>query len=139
MVDFASGDAAAAATGGVRTLLRLEGLALLAGATLCYAIWSWSWWSFAILFLAPDLSFAAYLAGSRAGAAVYNAAHSTLGPILLSGIGVLLISPQTLSVAMIWLAHIGFDRALGYGLKYAAGFGFTHLGRIGKRAKTNWS
>ena len=33
---------------------------------------------------------------------------------------------------MIWLAHIGIDRALGYGLKYSTGFGFTHLGRIGK-------
>ena len=41
-------------------------------------------------------------------------------------------SPLILSIAMIWLAHIGFDRALGYGLKYASGFGFTHLGRIGK-------
>jgi hypothetical protein len=40
-----------------------------------------------------------------------------------------------LSLALIWLAHIGFDRALGYGLKYAAGFGFTHLGRIGKEAR----
>jgi hypothetical protein len=43
-------------------------------------------------------------------------------------------SPLTLSVALIWLAHIGIDRALGYGLKYSAGFGFTHLGRIGKDA-----
>jgi hypothetical protein len=35
------------------------------------------------------------------------------------------------------MAHIGIDRALGYGLKYSAGFGFTHLGRIGKvTAKT---
>jgi hypothetical protein len=40
--------------------------------------------------------------------------------------------PLILSIAMIWLAHIGFDRALGYGLKYTSGFGFTHLGRIGK-------
>ena len=45
-------------------------------------------------------------------------------------------SPLTLSIAMIWLAHIGIDRALGYGLKYSAGFGFTHLGRIGKDART---
>jgi hypothetical protein len=41
-------------------------------------------------------------------------------------------SPLTLSIAMIWLAHIGFDRALGYGLKYTTGFGYTHLGRIGR-------
>ena len=41
-------------------------------------------------------------------------------------------APLLLSISMIWLAHIGFDRTLGYGLKYSAGFGFTHLGRIGK-------
>ena len=35
------------------------------------------------------------------------------------------------AVALIWAAHIAVDRALGYGLKYGAGFGLTHLGRIG--------
>ena len=34
--------------------------------------------------------------------------------------------------SLIWLAHIGMDHALGYGLKYASGFAVTHLGRIGK-------
>ena len=37
-----------------------------------------------------------------------------------------------LAVALVWCAHIGFDRALGYGLKYAAGFRETHLGRLGR-------
>jgi hypothetical protein len=32
----------------------------------------------------------------------------------------------------IWLAHIGADRALGHGLKYATAFGDTHLGYIGR-------
>ena len=67
-----------AATGGVRTLLRLEGLALFVGMTLLYGIWEGSWWIYVILFLVPDLSFAAYLAGPKAGAIVYNAAHSYL-------------------------------------------------------------
>ena len=123
-----------AVTGGVRTLLRLEGLTLFAGMTLLYAVWGGSWWIYAILFLAPDLSFAGYLAGPRAGAIVYNAAHSYLAPMALMTAGFALSSPLALSIAMIWLAHIGFDRALGYGLKYGAGFGFTHLGRIGKAA-----
>ena len=47
--------------------------------------------------------------------------------------GLAMASPLVLSIAMIWLAHIGIDRALGYGLKYSAGFGFTHLGRIGRQ------
>ena len=119
-------------TGGVRTLLRLEGLALFTGMTLLYGVWEGSWWVYAILFLAPDLSFAGYLAGPRIGAIVYNAAHSYLAPTVLMTAGFALGLPLALSIGTIWLAHIGFDRALGYGLKYFAGFGFTHLGRIGK-------
>ena len=121
-----------AASGGVRTLLRLEGLALFTGMTLLYGVWDGSWWVYAILFVAPDLSFAGYLAGPRAGAAIYNAAHSYMAPMTLMTTGFALSAPLVLSIAMIWLAHIGIDRALGYGLKYFAGFGFTHLGRIGK-------
>jgi hypothetical protein len=130
-------EATGTVTGGLRTLLRLEGLTLFAGMTLLYAVWGGSWWVYAILFLAPDLSFAAYLAGPRAGAIVYNAAHSYLAPMALMTSGFGLDSPLVLSIAMIWLAHIGIDRALGYGLKYFAGFGFTHLGRIGPAAKAS--
>ena len=102
--------------------------------TLLYGVWGGSWWIFFVLFLAPDLSFAGYLGGPRWGAIVYNAAHSTLAPMALMVAGFGLAAPLLQSLATIWLAHIGFDRALGYGLKYPAGFGFTHLGRIGKDA-----
>ena len=134
MNDTTASQATSAVTGGLRTLLRLEGFTLFAGMVLLYAIWDGSWWVFALLFLAPDLSFLAYLAGPRAGAMVYNAAHSYMAPVVLMVAGFAMAAPLVLSIAMIWLAHIGFDRALGYGLKYAAGFGFTHLGRIGKEA-----
>ena len=134
MTDTATTEATGAATGGVRTLLRLEGLTLFAGMTLLYAVWGGSWWIYALLFLVPDLSFAAYLAGPRFGAIVYNAAHSYLAPMALNVTGFAINEPLILSIAMIWLAHIGIDRALGYGLKYSAGFGFTHLGRFGKAA-----
>jgi hypothetical protein len=127
-----TGEAAGAVTGGVGILLRLEGLTLFLGMVLLYAVWGGSWWVFALLFLVPDLSFAAYLAGPRTGAIVYNAAHSYLLPVALMTAGFALPEPLILSIAMIWLAHIGIDRALGYGLKYEAGFGFTHLGRIGR-------
>ena len=136
MADIASGDAAGAVTGGLRTMLRLEGLALFAGVTLLYAVWGGSWWIYAILFLVPDLSFAGYLAGPRAGAIIYNAAHSYMAPMTLMITGFAIEAPLVLSIAMIWLAHIGIDRALGYGMKYVTGFGFTHLGRIGRAAPT---
>jgi Domain of unknown function (DUF4260) len=123
---------AGAATGGVRLLLRLEGLTLFVGMTLLYGVWGGSWWVYLVLFLAPDLSFAGYLIGPKEGAVIYNAAHSYMAPVALMTAGFGTAEPLVLSIAMIWLAHIGIDRALGYGLKYQAGFGFTHMGRIGK-------
>jgi hypothetical protein len=124
--------AAEAAAGGVRTVLRAEGLALAVAATAAYAHAGFSWGLFAALFLAPDLSFAAYLLGPRWGAAAYNLVHSTIAPLALGAAGLVLGVPEAEAIALIGLAHIGFDRALGYGLKYSLGFGVTHLGRIGR-------
>ncbi len=120
-------------TGGVRVLLRLEGLGLLVLAAGLYSQTHLSWLAFAVLFLVPDISFLGYLAGPRIGAMAYNIAHDTFIPIMIVVASYLLAANYiVLAVTLIWLAHIGFDRALGYGLKYQAGFGFTHLGLIGK-------
>ena len=135
MADTASLETTGTVSGGVRTLLRLEGLTLFAGMTSVYGFWGGQWWFYAILFFSPDLSFVAYLAGPKIGAWVYNAMHSTVVPMAMLTVGFGFAPPLVLSLALIWLAHIGFDRTLGYGLKYAAGFGFTHLGRIGKDAR----
>jgi hypothetical protein len=104
-------------------------LALAAAATAAYAHAGFSWGLFAALFLAPDLSFAAYWLGPKWGAAAYNLVHSTIAPLALGGLGLALGAALFQAIALIALAHIGFDRALGYGLKYSAGFGATHLGR----------
>ena len=121
-----------ATIGGVRRLLRCEGFALFLAACALYHICGSSWWLFVVLFLAPDLSILAYLVGAKQGAIVYNAVHTTIVPIVLMGIGAALTVPLLSAIAIIWLAHIGLDRAFGYGLKYDAGFGFTHLGRIAR-------
>jgi hypothetical protein len=130
---------ASGTSGGVRTLLRIEGFALFAAALLLYAHTGASWRLFLAFILVPDLSFAFYLFGSRAGAMAYNAAHSTLGAFALaclsqSGFALAGIGDASalFPIALIWFAHIGFDRALGYGLKYASGFSDTHLGAIGR-------
>jgi hypothetical protein len=121
-----------ASTNGMRTTLRLEGLLLVAAASVLYFHSGFGALRFALLFLVPDLSLLGYLAGPRIGAAVYNSGHSTIGPLLLAAIGIVAL-PAALPYALIWLAHVGFDRALGYGLKYASGFRFTHLGTVGKK------
>lgn len=119
-----------APTGGVRRLLKAEGLAVAALSVCLYYLGGYSWGLFGLLLLAPDLSFAGYLTGARAGAIVYNALHSYVGPAAVAA--VLLLDDWPPAVPLIWAAHIGIDRALGYGLKYAAGFHETHLGRIGR-------
>ncbi len=124
--------APSAVMGGVRWVLQIEGLALLAAAMAAYEQQGFGWGWFAVLFLAPDLTFVAYLLGPRWGAAAYNAAHSTIGPLVLGAAALRAGAKPVEMVALISLAHVGFDRALGYGLKYATGFGDTHLGRKGR-------
>lgn len=105
-------------------------LALCAAA---YSQWGQHGWGFfALLFLVPDLSMVGYLVGPRIGAVAYNAVHAYVGPAALVGAAVLWLGPLWLAIALIWSAHIGFDRAVGYGLKLPAGFQYTHLGPIGR-------
>lgn len=122
---------AGAASGGVRVLLRVEGLCVLAVSVLAYTKFGSGWLTFALFFLAPDLSFGGYLAGPKVGAVSYNFAHSFISALAALAVGILLSLPVAVTAGLIWAAHIGFDRALGYGLKYSVGFGFTHLGLIG--------
>ena len=126
---------APAVAGMPRALLRLEGVSIFAIATVMYWRLGETWWLFAVLFLAPDLSFFAYLGGARVGAVTYNLLHTIVGPILLALAGLFVPYEPAMAVALIWLAHCGADRALGYGLKYETGFGFTHLGRVGRAAR----
>ena len=127
--------APAVVTGTPRLLLRFEGAAVLAAAVAGYAHFGPGWGLFALLFLVPDLSMLGYRAGPRIGAASYTAGHSYLAALALAGPVAALAQPLALSLGLIWIAHIGFDRMLGYGLKYGTAFGHTHLGVVGK-AKT---
>jgi hypothetical protein len=111
-------------------LLRAEGAALLLTSVLLYWMNGESWLLFALLLLAPDLSMLGYLAGPRAGAAVYNVFHAYPLPALLGAFGLLGGSPLAVAVALAWFAHIGMDRLVGYGLKYPTEFKDTHLGQV---------
>jgi len=118
--------------GGVRALLRTEAALLFALALWAYGRWGAGWGMFALCFLLPDLAFLGYLAGPRVGALAYNACHALIGPLALLALGIVGGERAVLAAALIWLAHVGFDRMLGYGLKYSTGFRSTHLGRIGR-------
>lgn len=124
-----------ATSGSVRHVLRLEGFCLLVASLLLYQRFGAGWGLFAAVFFLPDLAFAGYLAGPRVGAGVYNAAHSYAGAVGALVAALLLPALVSPALGLVWCAHIGFDRALGYGLKYPQGFGFTHLGLIGRGAR----
>lgn len=113
-------------------ILRVEGLALAAVAVAVYRMsgWAWGWVLLGTAFLAPDFGVLGYLVGRRTGAWLYNLTHTTVLP-LAWGLW-LWKSGATASLALpaLWLAHIGFDRLLGFGLKYPDDFKITHLQKL---------
>ena len=113
-----------------RILLRAEGVAVAVAAIGLYFHADYPWWLLVVLALAPDLSIVGYVAGPTIGAAAYDAAHTYSLPVVLAAIGVIADAENAIQVGLIWLAHIGVDRAIGYGLKYPTGFKDTHLQRV---------
>jgi hypothetical protein len=112
-------------------LLRVEGLALGIAAVGLYLVTVGDPLWFVLLVLLPDVSIAGYLAGSRVGSLAYNAAHLLVVPLGVLGWGLWTGDSLALAAAFAWLAHIGADRAMGLGLKYAdAPFRETHLQRV---------
>jgi len=114
----------------LRYYLQLEALAVFAIAVTTYASCQFNWWLFGGLFFTPDLFMLGYLFGKRAGALTYNLAHTYFIPLLFVGAGTWLRAHALFTIGLIWCAHIGFDRMLGFGLKNDAGFKDTHLNRL---------
>ncbi|HWG21421.1 MAG TPA: DUF4260 domain-containing protein [Terracidiphilus sp.] len=117
-------------------ILRCEGLAVAVLTAILYARSGASWWLFAALWLAPDLSLLGYFAGPSLGARIYNSVHAYATPITLAVCALLVGAHALVPIALIWGNHIAVDRLLGFGLKYPAGFGWTHLGRVGRAQAT---
>ena len=110
-----------------KTWLRLEGAAVLSISVLLYAQFGAGWLMFGLLLLTPDLFMLGYLLNSSVGAAVYNFGHSYVTVSVLVALGLVLQQPFIIALSLIWFAHIGLDRMLGYGLKAPTGFKHTHL------------
>lgn len=111
-------------------LLHLEGAVLLALAVWLFGWSGGNWWLFALLILAPDLAMVGYLRSQELGAVIYNAFHIYLGPAILAAIGLLSGNWLLVQLGLIWFAHIGMDRLMGYGLKYPTNFKDTHFSRV---------
>jgi hypothetical protein len=111
-------------------LLRIEGAFDLALSLIFFRAIQGNWLLFILLLLVPDLAMLGYLRTARLGTVCYNLAHTLAGPFLIVAYAYLTKSLWLLPYALIWTAHIGLDRMLGFGLKYPTRFGDTHLGRM---------
>jgi hypothetical protein len=120
---------------GPKLFLRTEAVVLFGVSIAVFATSGLPWWFYPLLLLVPDVFMLGYLANSTLGAWSYNIGHSTILPLLLICLGWLLASPILIGLAAIWLGHVGFDRALGYGLKYNDRFKHTHLGDLEQKPR----
>jgi hypothetical protein len=111
-------------------LLHLEGAAVFAAAVFVYFTLGLTWWVLLLFLLAPDLAALGYLFGPKVGSVAYNLAHTTVWPIVIGVAGWWLGWTWTAPVALIWLAHIGLDRMIGYGLKYPDSFKQSHMQKV---------
>jgi hypothetical protein len=117
-------------------VLPTEGLVLLAAAVAAFvSALDEPLWLLPALLLLPDVFMAGYVRSNRAGAWLYNLAHSYPAPAVVGAAALAWDHELWQGIALIWFAHIGLDRALGYGLKYETDFTDTHLGRIGRASR----
>jgi len=114
----------------IKVLLSMESMTVLAVSLFLYSQSGFSWIMFFVLLLFPDLAMVGYLKNKRVGSYLYNTFHTYTLPAIAVALGYLLPVPILIAVGLIWAAHIGMDRLVGYGLKYETDFKDTHLQRI---------
>jgi hypothetical protein len=117
---------------GVDIILRAEQAAILAAGIVLWLVNGGPAWLLLPAWLLVDVSMIGYLGGPLLGSITYNAAHNLVLPVALLGFGTWLGIGWLMLAGAALLAHVGLDRALGYGLKLPTDFRDTHLGRIGR-------
>lgn len=110
-----------------KTLIKIEGFIVLVSASYFYFSNGYHLGMFLLLLLVPDVFMIGYAVNNKIGAYLYNFAHTYTTPILLLLTGNMMSVNSLIMISFIWIAHIGMDRMLGYGLKYPSGFKNTHI------------
>lgn len=117
----------------MKTLISLEEAAQFALTIILFTKLSFAWWVYPALFLLPDLSMTGYVVSARVGAFTYNLVHSKAVAVVIGVAGLYLTNDYLVLAGLVLFGHSSMDRMFGYGLKYAKGFKFTHLGEIGSQ------
>ncbi|CDQ19365.1 DUF4260 domain-containing protein [Halobacillus karajensis] len=113
-----------------KLFLHLEGTVIFIASLYFYQQNNFSWLAFIFLLFVFDSSMIGYVINERVGAIVYNIFHSYILPVTLILISSFITLDWLLMVSLIWTAHIGMDRMIGYGLKYRSGFKDTHFQKV---------
>ncbi|MDO6657347.1 DUF4260 domain-containing protein [Anaerobacillus sp. 1_MG-2023] len=113
-----------------KRLLNSEGVIVFIISLYFYAQIGLSWWVFFFLLLIPDLSMLGYLVNNTAGSIIYNTVHSYILPGLIVMISMILDYNILFALGLVWVAHIGMDRSIGFGLKYSSTTKITHLQKV---------
>lgn len=111
---------------------RLEAFTIFLASIYFYHLLHLNFVLFVVFLLSIDVFMVGYLISDKVGAYAYNIGHSFIAPSVLLMIGTATEYRIGVGLSLIWIAHIGMDRVLGYGLKLTTGFNDTHLGHIGK-------
>lgn len=119
----------------MKTLVKVEEAAQFALSIIIFTKLPFVWWVYPALFLLPDLSMIGYTINPKAGAFTYNLVHHKALAIVVGVVGLLLTNDYWLLAGVLLYGHSSMDRMFGYGLKYAKGFKFTHLGKVGAQQK----
>ena len=98
----------------IKTLTRLEELALVVLSIYLFLALDYAWWWFPVLFFVPDASLLGYLINSKVGASIYNFIHHKALAILLFHLGSFIKLPELQLAGVIMFGHSSFDRALGF-------------------------
>jgi hypothetical protein len=101
----------------IKTLIKLEELALAVLSFYLFFTLDYAWWWFPLLFFVPDVSLAGYLFGPKAGAVIYNVVHHKALSILLYLAGSLTQSPALQLAGVMMFGHSSLDRVLGFELQ----------------------
>ncbi len=114
----------------MKTLLKIEELALFLGSIYLFSLLNFAWWWFPALLLLPDLSMVGYLINPTIGTILYNAVHHKGLGIAIGLVGLATGNQPLMLAGVVLVAHSSMDRVAGYGLKYSDSFKHTSLGTL---------
>lgn len=117
----------------MKSILKLEELAMFSLGIFMFSQLDYSWWLFFVLILLPDIGMLGYLVNPKIGALVYNICHHKGLALAIYFLGIYFEIDLLQLTGIIFFTHASLDRVFGYGLKFEDAFSNTHLGRIGKQ------